>query len=194
MSENPYQVNVADLVVAPLELSPADVGLFRQGNLLVVHQQAKFPDRCIKSNEPTTRRLRHVLHWHLPILYILMIAPIVYVIVALFVGKKAEFYVPLSERFILRRRSNILVAVVLLLVGFVAFGAGITMINSSEPNTFVFAGSLMLLGPGLWLVASFWGIYGCRLISAKYIDDRFAKIAGVCPQFLANLPEWPYAR
>lgn len=194
MNENPYQVSVADLFVASLDLAPTDGRLFRHGNLLVVYQKATFPDRCIKCNEPTTQRLRRVLHWHLPILYLLMIAPILYVIVALFVGKKAEFYIPLSERFIARRRSNTLIAVFLLVVGSLAFGFGIWMINSPEPYTFVVAGCLMLLGPALWMVASLWGIYGCRVISARYIDDHFAKIAGVCPQFLENLPEWPYAR
>ncbi len=194
MSENPYQVSIADLFAASLDRTPTDGGLFRHGNLLVIYQKSTFPDRCIKCNEPTTQRLRSVLHWHLPIIYLLMTLPILYVIVALYVGKKVELHVPLSERFIARRRSNTLVAVFLLVVGSIAFGFGIWMINSSEPNTFVLAGCLMLSGPILWLAASLWGIYGCRVISARYIDDHFAKVAGVCPQFLENLPEWPYAR
>jgi hypothetical protein len=192
MRENPYQVTIAQFD-APDEPPPIGGGLFRDGNLLVVYRKARFPDRCIKSNEPTTRRLRRVLSWHLPVLYLLMIVPVFYVTVALFVGKKAELHVPLSDRFIARRRSNSLFVVFLLLVGFVAFGCGITMISSSEPQTFVVAGSLMLVGPSLWLIASLWGIIGCRVISAKYIDDRFSKVAGVCPQFLENLPEWPYS-
>ena len=192
MSENPYQVSNIDMFAVPFELSPTDGGLFRQGKMLVVHQKAVFPDRCIKCNEPTTRRLRRVLHWHLPIIYLLMIAPILYVVVAIVVGKKAEFHVPLSERFIARRRSNTLIAVFLLFAGVIAFGIGIALIQSSEPNLFVLAGCLMLIGPGLWLVASLWGIYGCRVISANYIDDHFAKISGVGSEFLASLPEWPH--
>jgi hypothetical protein len=193
MSENPYQVTLANRFEASDIPMPSGDGLFRDGNLLVVYRKASFPDRCIKCNEPTTQRLRRVLNWHLPVLYLLMIVPVFYVTVALFVGKKAELYIPLSDRFIARRRSNSLFAAFLLLVGVVAFGCGIAMISSSEPRTFVLAGCLMLVGPSLWLVASLWGIYGCRVISATYIDDRFAKVAGVCPQFLENLPEWPYS-
>ena len=193
MTENPYQVSNIDLLAASVGGSPTDICLFRQGNMSVIHQKATFPDRCIKSNEPTTNRLRCVLHWHLPVLYLLMIAPILYVIVALLVGKKAEFYVPLSERFIARRRSNMRIAVVLLLAGVVAFCIGIALIDSSEPNLFILGGCLMLLGPGLWLAACALGIYGCRIISARYIDDHFAKVTGIGSEFLASLPEWPHA-
>ncbi len=192
MSENPYQVTIAHRTDMPDELPDSGGGLFRHGNLLVVYRKANFPNRCIKCNEPTTRRLRRVLSWHWPILYLLMIVPVFYVAVALLVGKKAELHIPLSDRFIARRRSNSFFAVFLLLAGVAAFGCGIAMISSPEPTTFVLAGCLMLVGPFLWLIASLWGIIGCRVISATYIDDRFAKVAGVCPQFLKDLPEWPY--
>ena len=194
MSENPYQVHYSESSSIPPDPTSNNGGLYRHGTLLLVHHKATFPDRCIKCNQPTIRRLRRVVYWHLPIVYLLMVAsPLIYVIVALFVRKRAEFQVPLSERFISRRHTNMLIAVFLLLAGVVVFGFGAAMIDSSVPSIFILSGSLMLLGPILWLAACLWGIIGCRVISPKYIDDHFAKVSGVGPEFLASLPEWPHA-
>src|SRR5687768_8402085 len=42
-------------------------GLFRQGNVLVMHKLAPLPDKCIKSNQPAHgRTLRRNLRWHHP--------------------------------------------------------------------------------------------------------------------------------
>ncbi len=172
-------------------------GLFRHGRLLVVYPSRHFPDRCVKSNEPTTKRIRRVLYWHVPAIYLLVIAsPIVYVIAALFFRRKAEFQLPLSERFLMRRRANLWVAVLLLLGGVVAFivGNAIHFTPQAPSDLFLVASALTLLGPVLWVSASIWGILGCRVVWPRYIDDRLAMISGAGAEFLATLPEWPDSR
>ena len=191
MSENPYQVRSDEPPPMVADAVSGSQGLYRKGKLLVVVPNAIFPDRCIKCNEPTSHRLKRSLSWHTPALYLLVIAsPIIYIIAALLMRKRTEVQVPLAARYLAKRRTNMLVAVSLLLVGAVAFGFGVAMIESQEPNLFNQAGILMLVGPILWFIASLWGILGCRVISPKYIDDRHAQVEGVCEEFLAMLPPW----
>lgn len=43
-------------------------GLWRDGNILVMHKLAPLPDICVVSNEPTVTRIRRKLQWHNPLL------------------------------------------------------------------------------------------------------------------------------
>lgn len=180
MTENPYQINSADFA----NPSHFEVGLFRKGSYLVLHKKAVFPDRCIKSNEPTTLRLNRVLYWHSPWIYlIIFVNVLIFVIVAMLIRKKAQFQVPLANRFIQRRRNNIRIAWGLAFAGVTAFFCSPLL----QPNQIIL---LVLLGILLIITAGLWGIYGCRVIYPKYIDDHYVTIAGICPEFLASLPEW----
>ncbi len=48
-------------------------GLWRQGNLLVLHKAAPLPDICVKSNLPASRRLKRNLQWHHPAVYLALL-------------------------------------------------------------------------------------------------------------------------
>jgi hypothetical protein len=43
--------------------------IFRKNKLLVMNKRARLPDRCVKTNLPTTRRLKRNLAWHHPAIY-----------------------------------------------------------------------------------------------------------------------------
>ena len=197
MDDNPYQVRpnyTNDAFTNSLSESNA---LFRKGSFLVVnlvHQKSSFPDRCILSNEPTSFRLKTVLYWHLPVFYLLILAgPLVYVLVAMFSRKRAEFYIPLAERYVLQRRQNVVMTVTLLLAGILIFVFGIVTIGSRNSQWFLMSASLVVLGPVFMFFAGLLGIYGCRIVFPKYIDNNIAMLGGASPEFLASLPEWPSA-
>src|SRR5438445_9109093 len=80
-------------------------GLWAQGDLLVMHKLAPLPDICLKSNLPSTRRLKRSLSWHHPGYYFFILLHIlIYIIVALIVRKSATIYVPLTDEWFIRRR------------------------------------------------------------------------------------------
>ena len=62
-SENPYKPpQVADPMFKPQQLDQG--GIWRQGSLLVMRKDAVLPDRCIRSNVSTDRKLKRRLNWH----------------------------------------------------------------------------------------------------------------------------------
>src|SRR5687768_6974211 len=49
----------------PNKISPY-AGLWREGNVMVMHKLAPLPDICLKSNQPAVGRLKRKLSWHHP--------------------------------------------------------------------------------------------------------------------------------
>ena len=83
LPENPYDPPVvpvaADVTYATEVID--DRGLWRKGSLLVMHKMAPLPNRCVKCNVPTERRLKRVLSWHHPAIFLSLLAGLlIYVI------------------------------------------------------------------------------------------------------------------
>ena len=68
-SENPYAPPLTAPIVYDAEIV-ADTALWRQGNVLVMRKGSQLPARCVKSNQPTDRRLKRNLYWHHPAIYL----------------------------------------------------------------------------------------------------------------------------
>ena len=184
---NPFQPPIADAVPARSQMAAAG-GIFRQGDVLVVHKNAELPNRCIKSNEPATRRLKRQLYWHHPLLYLLILANLlIYVIVAMIVRKKAKLYVGLSEKYHRRRINNMMMAWAWAFGGIALFIVGV---SQAGPQGSILAFG-MLLGPIMLITGALWGLYGCRVVYPKLIDNEYVWLKGVCPQFLAEYEEIP---
>jgi hypothetical protein len=165
------------------------LGLWRQGNTLVLRNGVILPPRCLKSNEPTESRWNRTLSWHPPwVMVLIFVALLIYVIVALILTKRATFQFPISARFRAKRRNALLVGWGLALAGVVSFFASFALLDSD----FEAVGAVMLIG-GLILpiVGAVWGIYCGRLLWPTQIDDYFTWLSGVCPEYLATLPDWP---
>ena len=93
---NPYAAALTDPDLDGLGFSsdpktPVGVGGWRDGDLLVISEGAKLPDRCVKCNQPAEGYLlQRKLNWHEPTWYLLVIiSPLLYIIVALIIRKKA---------------------------------------------------------------------------------------------------------
>src|SRR5688572_23321251 len=70
---------------------------YRSNNVLIHGHEGAFADRCVKCNAPTgPERLKRVLYWHHPAVYLLIIPGILfYAIAALIARKKAIVHLPL---------------------------------------------------------------------------------------------------
>jgi hypothetical protein len=161
-------------------------GLWRQDNLLVMAKTATLPGRCVKSNEPTAGRLKRNLTWYPQWLVVLLlcVGPIPYIIVALILQKTAKIEIGLSEQWRGRRNRALLIGWLIALAAVGLFVGGIAFVD--DGGVALIPISILAL-----LVALIYGTYASRMVSPKFIDDYYAWIKGVCPEYLSTLPEWP---
>ncbi len=154
---------------------------------LVMHKNAEMPNRCVKSNQPSTRHLKRSLSWHHPGWYALIIVCglIPYVIAALLVRKTATIYVGLSEEWFARRQRDMLISWTISLLGIAFLITGIALVDESE-----FAVAMIPLGILLLLGGLIYGVVRVRIVEVKKIKDDYIWLNGCCPEYLDELPEW----
>lgn len=162
-------------------------GLWREGNVLVMHKQAPLPDICMKSNLPANRRLRRDLRWHHPAVFVaLLVNLIVYLIIAMIMTKKATIHMPLTDEWFGRRRTRMLIAWGVALLAVLMFFGGIAAIDTDYGIFITLAGLFVALGAGIG------GLLGCQLVTPKRMTDQYIWLKGVHPDYLDRLPVWPY--
>ncbi|MCA9196174.1 MAG: hypothetical protein KDA87_01505 [Planctomycetales bacterium] len=182
---NPYASPVTENIIQVAEI--VDGGMWRDNKLLVVRKMAVFPDRCVKSNQPTNRRLKRKLAWHHPAVYLTILASLlIYVILALCLQKRAVLHVGLSDPWFRKRRRAIVLGWLGVLCSVGLWLAAITV--QGDENLQI---SLMLSGVALFFTAATFGALASRMVAATKIDNDFVWLKGVCPEFLADLPQWP---
>jgi hypothetical protein len=187
--QNPFAVYSNSV---PPVTTQAASGIFRNGNLLVVHKQAILPDRCVKSNEPTQERLTRKLFWHHPALYLLILLNLlIYAIVALAVRKNATFDIPLAPRYKAARIKWMVIAWSIILGSIAVLILGLA---TAGPGQDILPVICMIQFPIAILIGALIGIFGCRVIYATKIDDQYAWIAGTCADFRNSFPDWPYSK
>ena len=176
-----YQPNMSGVGQNPY------AGLWRQGNVLVMHKMAPLPDICLKSNQPATRRLKRTMYWHHPAIYIaLLISPLIYIILALCLQKNATIHIGLTDEWYARRRTRMLIAWSTLLIGAISLGIGLAFGEQSQ----IIALACTLGFIFLPMAGLIYGLFACRLISPERITDQYAFIKGVHPDFLNRLEPW----
>jgi hypothetical protein len=191
---NPYaaprEVNPFGEVVPmhPMQQPGVAMGLWRQGNVLVMHKAAPLPDICLKSNLPATRRLKRTMYWHHPAIFLtILLSVLIYIILVLCLRKKAVIHIPLTDEWFARRRMRILVAWCIAAVGAVAFVAGVMVADHNDLGVL-----FILLGVVLVVAGALVGSIGGRLVYPSRITDEYAWIKGVNREYLDRLPVWPY--
>jgi hypothetical protein len=162
-------------------------GLWRQGNLLVMHKMAPLPDICLKSNQPAQRRLKRSMHWHHPAIYIaVLISPLIYIILALCLQKTATIHIGLSDEWYVRRQMRMLIAWGTVLIGAILFGLAMLIGDQAEGVAVALGMSAFLLPLG----GLIYGLIACRLVTPQRITDQYVFIKGVHPDFLNRLEPW----
>ena len=187
--ENPYQ--------APQVVSPIDQpgfhehgGLWRKGNLLVMHKNAALPPRCVKSNAPTKLALKRKLTWHHPAVFLaLFFNLLIYVILAIVLSKRATIHIGLSDVWFAKRRRAMLIAWTIVLASIGMFVAAVAGFNQNE----TMALPLVLASPIVLIGGAIYGLIAARMVAPTRITDDYVWLKGVCPAYLETLPEWPYA-
>lgn len=163
-------------------LYPSTSGIWRDKTILVMGRQASLPDRCVKCNEPAHGfRLKRRMTWHHPALYILIfVAFLIYLIVALIVRQTATVEIGLCAIHLAKRRRDLIVTWVLILLGVVMIFVSLTA------NEGIYA----LIGLVIFLVGVVYGITTTRIVAPAKIDSRFVWLKGFNKDYLQNLPAW----
>ena len=158
-----------------------DTEMWREGKVLAMRKGSQFPHRCIKCNEPAVAPgRRQKLTWHPPGWYLLiLLAVLLYVIVAMIVRKKATVEIGLCER----HQKRVLWGRIIGWGGFALMLALGFCAATQESNAFGVALMLLVLP---WLIAT---IALNRLVIPHRIDDRYVRLKGCGPAFLAALPD-----
>ena len=166
----------------PPSVGMPGAGIWRDGATLVMSKGAQLPDRRVKCNAFTNGRLRRKFSWHHPAIYILIIvAWLIYLIVAMIVRKRATVDLGFCEEHSAKRRTYIWIAWLLALGGVAGFVLAI-LANDSTPA---------LIGFLLLLTAVVFAVITTRVVYPSKIDDRFVWLKGVNAEYLNQLPSWP---
>jgi len=169
----------------PPSIGTAGAGVSRDGSKMVVSKGAPLPDRCVKCNGPAPGpKLKKRFSWHHPALFLLIfVALLLYFIVAMIVRKTAIVELGLCDDHMTKRRRNILVTWLVILLGVGGFVLAVIF----EENTFLLAGILSIFAGIIY------GVVTLRIVTPVRIDDKFAWLKGVNKDYLAELPQWPGA-
>jgi hypothetical protein len=158
-----------------------DERMWREGKVLVMHKDAHFPGRCIKCNAPSVApKRRYRLSWHSPWLYLLLLlAILLYAIVAAIVRKTATVHVGLCER----HQKRVLWGRI---IGWGGLVLEVLLVWACAATPYEIFGILAFVLVIPWLIAS---VVVNRLVLPERIDDRFVRLKGCGPDFLRSLPD-----
>lgn len=166
----------------PPSVGMPGAGIWREQSTLVMSRDALLPQRCVKCNAFTNGRLTRKLSWHHPALYLLLlVAFLIYLIVAMIVRKSATVEVGLCEEHRAKRRTFIWITWILVLLGLAGLLLAI-MANDGGPA---------LIGILVLLTAIIFGVTATRVTYPSKIDERFVWLKGVNPDYLNQFPPWP---
>jgi hypothetical protein len=176
-SQNQYQPNQ---FIAPQNPQ----GVWRRGNEVVIHKYAAFPAKCVKcgqdfsysnNGEFATQKFR----WHNPLVYIALISPLIYVILAACLSERFSYDIPYCQTHFQEHETtkNYLIGGSFAAVGLIfllgMFGAG---------------GWAVLLG-----LVSIFAIpivyeYGYKPFRVKNVEGQYVYLQGATQEYLNTLP------
>jgi hypothetical protein len=161
---------------------PASGTAWRAGRQMIMRPEMALPDRCVKCNAPANGyRLKRNLYWHSWVIYLLvLINLLVYLLVALFVRKRAVIHVGVCEAHRKHRYWTILGSWIGVLAGLGVLGAGIAKDSVN----------LILMGGIIFVASALFGAVRAALVSPAKIDREFVWVKGVNRAYLDELPEW----
>ncbi|HLO86652.1 MAG TPA: hypothetical protein VK203_16865 [Nostocaceae cyanobacterium] len=160
-------------------------GVWRSGNLLVIHKNAQLPNRCIKTNQPANgQRFRAELYWHHLLIYILLpVYLLLYIIVGGIFQKKAIVYVGLTQKILQKHKRDIFICRIVTILGIGTFFQGTTYKNLL----------MFFLGLALILGVLIWAFVKLKIVSVERIEGDYIWLRGVCQEYLDMLPPWSTA-
>lgn len=166
--------------------------LYDDGVGLVMQKNAVGPDRCVKCNEPANGyRWTKTFYWHHPAYFLLiLVAILVYAIVALCIRQSGRISVGLCPRHRAARRTRIWIALGLLFLGLVLLIGGPVMASNTHGDESDRYAMIGVLGGIFTLLAS--GIYAAvavPVLTPRKIDEHYLYLARAGRPFLDSLPK-----
>jgi hypothetical protein len=168
---------------------PAPVGpaIVRQGSKLFIPaplpgQAVELPPICVRCGvQANGKPVKKTFSWHHPALYILLLSPIIYAIVAVIVRKSMKVNVPLCNQHAQRRKTAIIFAWLIPVIG--VADCFILPQFKVDPGVVVliFIASLVA-GLVIWAVAG-------NPIRPTLIDKYHGEFSGFCETFLQQFPQ-----
>jgi hypothetical protein len=169
-------------VMPPPPGPPVTGGVWREGKTLVMSKDASLPDHCVKCDAPAKFHLTRRMSWHHPALFLLLLlAWILYLILALVLRKQATVSLGLCEEHYQRRKKMLTVGWVMFAIGLVSPVLGF---STDYPG-------IALLGILLLLISIIWLSIVTRVVTVKKIDDHFVWLTGLNENYLARFPSTP---
>jgi hypothetical protein len=185
---NPFAAPQSEVLSSDPRLSMLG-GVWRDGDLLVVRDQTKLPDRCVKCNAETHVRLKRRMTWHSPVLYLLILLNLIlYAIVAIVVQKKGRLEFGLCRAHMRQRRLGIAVG----WLGAAAFVALLTAAFSGKHGRDPFdgrSGFLMIAAFAVLLVSIIYAVVKSQPLKATRIDNAVLWLKGAGLPFLDSIDE-----
>jgi hypothetical protein len=162
----------------------AGMPLWRERNLLVTVDQAKFPHACVRCGQPGSGRpYRRVYYWHSPWVYLILLAsPLVYIIVAMCIRGKATVDLSLCAGHRSARGRNIAISWLVFLSSFVWWYLAATVRGRDLPPLLVIGGFLTFFGGMIAILLS------ARILAPKKVDRGYVWLSGAGGGFLNGLP------
>src|SRR5262249_33178938 len=164
----------------------APAPIVRQGNTLVIPANHSggvvvLPRVCVRcgaaaNGRPVTKNFG----WHHPGLYVLLISPLIYVIVAVIVQKRMRIRVPLCAQHAQRRNMFVTLAWVLPLIG-IADAFVLPRFNVDGGIVALICVALILTGLIMWAVVS-------NPVTPRFIDATRGEFTGFCETYLQQFP------
>ena len=159
---------------------PPRPAIFQRGNQLAIQKGLTLPECCIKCGAPATGRpIKRNLQWHPPwVSVLILVAVLIYIIVAMVLRKTGTIYVHMCEEHRQRRKIILLVGWITtpgLLIGGIA--AGIYFEN----------GGLAALGFLGFVVSLIVFLIIGKLVHVAEIDDQYVYLKKIAPNVMSNL-------
>ena len=158
-------------------------GTWREGSTLVMSKDASLPDYCVKCDAPANGfRLKRNLSWHHPALFLLiLLAWLLYLILAMVLRKRATVYLGLCREHYEKRRT-------FLIAGFVTLAVSFALIVGAIAWEYPAIALLAVLGI---LASAIWLAFVARVVTVKKIDDQFVWLNGINENYLSRFPVLP---
>lgn len=183
-SNSPINPYAAPAIEHTAQVTPTPGGVWRSGNQLIMHRNAVLPDVCVKSNDAANGyRLKRKLSWHHPAVLFALISPIIYIILAAVLSKRATIEIGLSERWRGIRRRRMWTAAILGFGGIAAFFSPLWLDGLVGPNS-PWVGLLMLVGIVAGLIGLIIASAATRMVKPMRIDDQYVYLSGLHPDYL----------
>lgn len=190
-SDNPY--SAPQSFHTPLTASGISQGIWRDGKKLVVHRDAVLPPICVKTNEPSVRKIKRKYYWRHPaVLSLVLLNVLIYIIVAMAIRKRHDLEVPVSEETADNRRNWMAIGWIISLGAIGLCIASIAWMLEPANNSLAGygVGGLILSGITL-IVGAFFGARAAGILYPKKMTGSATWFNGAHWEYLERFPEVP---